>query len=78
MSMHGCAWRCKSGKRQRMTRWGLAQKVGELIAGSADVPSALSAQREKPLVMFPMRMICLQRDADGPSDGMKQAPPAES
>ena len=35
-----------------------------MIAGNADVPSPLSAQREKPLVILAMRMICIQREAD--------------
>ena len=43
---------------------GLAQKVGQLITGNADGPSALSAQREERQLVLAMRMKCIQRDAD--------------
>jgi hypothetical protein len=45
----------------------MRQQGAALIAGNADVPSALSAKREKPIIVCAMRIICIQRDADEPS-----------
>jgi hypothetical protein len=42
----------------------LAQKVDQLIAGNADVPSALSAKREKPLIVFETGITFIRPDAD--------------
>jgi hypothetical protein len=42
----------------------LSKKVGQLIAGNADVPSALSAKREQTPIVFDTGITCIRPDAD--------------